>query len=191
VFHRDARLGIPSAFVAACGTAPPGGYASNFTDCDDSTAQARPGGTEYAGDEIDGNCDGTEVCFLDDDNDGYLTGQIVLSSDTDCADSGEGRFTEPAGDCCDQNADARPGQTLFFSVSNGCGGYDYNCDGIHTQQFTQVSTTTLACGGSPPFCVDLGTGWVTSVAFCGVTANYRDCSSTCGTTIFPLTQPCR
>ena len=175
MFHRDARLGIPSAFVAACGTAPPSGYASNFTDCDDSNDQARPGGTEYAGDEIDGNCDGTEVCFLDDCR---TTGRSDRSGTRRCR-------------CCDQNADARPGQTLFFSVSNGCGSYDYNCDGIHTQQFTQVSTTTLACGGSPPFCVDLGTGWVTSVAFCGVTANYRDCSSTCGTTIFPLTQPCR
>ena len=32
-------------------------------------------------------------------------------------------------DCYDSNANAKPGQTQYFSAHRGDGSYDYNCDG--------------------------------------------------------------
>lgn len=193
LFFRDADgdgFGTPNAFVAACGSLPPAGHATNFTDCNDADSTVHPGPSETAGDGIDENCDGREFCYADQDLDGFRGTTVITSFDPDCADPGEA-LDSPLIDCCDTSAQTHPGQTQFFGNSNTCDNFDYNCDGAWTVLFGQVSTTTLACGGSPPLCVDLGTGWVNSVALCGVTANYRDCSSTCGTQIISLQQRCR
>ena len=194
LFFRDADgdgFGTPNAFVAACGALPPTGYATNFTDCSDADGAIRPGATEIVGDAVDQNCDGLESCYRDGDGDGYRTGLVVTSSDSDCADPGEARSSAPAGDCCDTDSLVHPGETVFSHVANLCGSFDYNCDGIQTQQLTTLSTTTIACGGTPPLCVDLGTGWIGIVPACGQGANYRDCDTACGTWIFPWTQRCR
>jgi hypothetical protein len=94
-------------------------------ECDDSDATIHPGAAEGVGDEVDSDCDGTEVCFADADEDGYTdTAETVDSTDTDCQDAGEGRATDPDGDCDDEDASIHPGAT------EGVGDeVDQDCDG--------------------------------------------------------------
>jgi hypothetical protein len=95
------------------------------TDCDDDDAGDYPGATETIGNEDDEDCDGQEICFNDDDNDGYLdsSGDTIVSSDSDCKDIYEGTDSDPTTDCDDANATAYPGATEY------CDGHDDDCDG--------------------------------------------------------------
>ncbi len=80
-------------------------------DCDDSKSTVYPGATETTGDEVDQNCDGDEVCYQDNDNDGYRTTSTVTSSDEDCDDSGEASSSDTSGDCDDAESAVYPGAT--------------------------------------------------------------------------------
>ncbi|MCA9670104.1 MAG: putative metal-binding motif-containing protein [Myxococcales bacterium] len=68
------------------------GYTPNQGDCDDTDNKINPAGVEICGDNIDQNCDGSDlVCSnLDQDGDGYSPNQ---------------------GDCDDNNKDVNPGAT--------------------------------------------------------------------------------
>ena len=160
-------------------------------DCNDAVASIHPGATEVVGDGLDQDCNGFELCFADGDGDGYHTASLVPSTDSDCTDPGEGGTTMPGGDCCDNSAQAHPGQTAYFTSASPC-GYDYNCDGASTQQFPTLASGSIACHGSPPLCTaDPGLGWIGIVPGCGGTANFQDCNTaTCSTTIAPRTQSC-
>jgi MYXO-CTERM domain-containing protein len=95
-------------------------------DCDDSDATIHPGATEGVGDEVDQDCDGSETCTVDADDDGFIGGTTtVASADTDCADAGEGLATDPPGDCNDTDAAFHPGATEDDCTDPN----DYNCDG--------------------------------------------------------------
>ena len=78
------------------------------TDCDDGDRAVSPAATETTGDGSDQDCDGTEVCYADADNDGYSSG-TTTSSDTDCGDSGEATASDPTGDCDDGDRYTFPG----------------------------------------------------------------------------------
>ena len=97
-------------------------------DCDDTDEDINPGATEITGDNVDQNCDGTEVCYVDADDDGYRksTG-TVTSTDTDCTDSGEATSTDTSGDCKDTDATINPGATEITGD-----GVDQNCDNKET-----------------------------------------------------------
>ena len=103
------------------GSAPMGG------DCDDSNPDVNPAEVEIAADGIDNDCDGTCLCFLDADDDGFRPDgtATVESADCDCDDFGEATATDPIGDCDDSNPDINPDATEI------CDGIDNNCiDGI-------------------------------------------------------------
>jgi hypothetical protein len=104
----------------------PTGYVADNTDCDDSDAGDYPGATEITGNQDDEDCDGREICFHDDDNDGFLdaSGDTVSSTDTDCTDAYEGTSSDPTTDCDDANADAYPGASEVTG-----NGVDEDCDG--------------------------------------------------------------
>ena len=57
-------------------------------DCNDYVGSVYGGATEIIGDGIDQDCDGTELCYADVDNDGFVdaTGATVVSADLDCND---------------------------------------------------------------------------------------------------------
>ena len=73
------------------------GYVADDTDCDDSAAEAFPGGTEVC-DELDNDCDGEtdegHDDLLDSDGDGWGTGDASVSLPA----PGVGRLS---GDCDD------------------------------------------------------------------------------------------
>ena len=117
---------------------PPPGYVENNTDCDDNRADSFPGAMEIPGDGIDQSCDGTEICYEDEDDDGYHSGGIVFSDDNDCNGPGEARSTEPGGDCEDDDALTYPGadEIIGDEIDNNCDGIeicweDEDGDGFH------------------------------------------------------------
>ncbi len=128
--------GVPTTPPACSGgawyLAPSGG---NW-DCNDGNASVRPGATEVPGNSSDDNCDGSEICYIDADDDGHrpsggdaLTTQF--SADSDCNDPGEARSSDPTDDCCDSDADAFPRSVgAVFDTPTSCGGYDYDCNGV-------------------------------------------------------------
>jgi hypothetical protein len=95
-------------------------------DCADHDPDIRPGATEMAGDAVDQDCDGEEICYLDSDNDGYRPDDTstAASSDPDCSDDGEALATQPTGDCADEDPSRHPGQTEV------CNNADDDCNGI-------------------------------------------------------------
>lgn len=97
------------------------------TDCNDNDAAIHPGATEVTGDEVDQDCDGAELCYLDDDNDGYRPNAsgTIASADTDCADTKEAVGTDPTTDCNDASASVNPGATEVTGD-----GIDQDCDAV-------------------------------------------------------------
>ena len=122
--------GARTAFLVASSDTdcrdPGEGLASADLDCDDADPGAWPGATELVGDEVDQDCDGGELCYVDLDGDGYVAdSSTVVSADADCADSGEAPGTALDGDCDDLDAAYNPGA----SESDCTDPEHYNCDG--------------------------------------------------------------
>ena len=112
----DAALDCSSA-GSADATAPDG-------DCDDLAAAIHPGATEVLADGTDSDCDGLELCWVDDDGDGFQAGDQTLSASLDCSDAGIAGSAAGAGDCDDTDPAIHPGAT------EGIGdGVDSDCDG--------------------------------------------------------------
>jgi hypothetical protein len=121
-------------------------------DCDDADAAVFPTASEVAGDGVDGNCDGTETCFVDGDGDGFRTPGQQSSVDLDCDDEGEAAAAVPAGDCDD-------GQPAVFPGAAEVAGdlVDQDCDGRDTPG---EGATGCACdqSGSAPWLAVLVAG---------------------------------
>ncbi len=93
-------------------------------DCDDADGAVYPGALEIEGDEIDEDCDGGELCYVDFDNDSWRLDSTLPSLDEDCSDSGEGRASDSNGDCDDGDPAVHPGATEVVGD-----GVDQDCDG--------------------------------------------------------------
>jgi hypothetical protein len=120
-------------------------------DCDDDSADVHPGAVEAPGDEVDQDCDGSELCYDDDDGDGLGDpAALIVSSDADCDDRGESATPDDAclgyddrvdgdsdgvPDGCDPcPADAPPDDLDHDDVCNAddaCEGYDDHLDADH------------------------------------------------------------
>ncbi len=117
--------GDPADRTSSCDA--PTGYVSNDDDCNDTSAAISPADTEITGDGVDSNCDGSETCYADADNDLYRTTTTVSSTDSDCNDSGEALSSDTSGDCNDSSSSINPGATETTGD-----GTDSNCDGLET-----------------------------------------------------------
>ena len=99
-----------------------GGYANNNTDCNNNS------GIDW------------RYRYFDSDSDGYGFGnKVCVGNQTGYADNNT--------DCYDSNANAKPGQTSYFTTNRGDKSFDYNCnDGSIEKQYTGgawVSATPL------------------------------------------------
>jgi len=99
----------------------PDGYAPRGGDCADGDPDRHPGATEIPGDEIDQDCDRSEICYRDRDDDAYRTSETFASADADCADPGEAPARARGGDCADLDPAIHPGRREV------CNGIDDNC----------------------------------------------------------------
>ena len=97
-------------------------------DCDDTRADTHPGARELPGDEIDQNCDGTELCYLDldQDGDGDKWSGPGTSSDLDCTDPFEAPPGLAPGDCDDSDPTIN---SLNGTEGTTPDGLDQDCDG--------------------------------------------------------------
>jgi hypothetical protein len=103
------------------------------------------------------------VWFLDLDRDGY-------------GDRNKSRrsSTQPPGyvanslDCYDENPEAHPGQTRFFTQHRGDGNYDYDCDGRETKREETASggCKEISILGFPTRCW-ADAGWEGATPACG------------------------
>jgi uncharacterized protein (TIGR03382 family) len=95
-------------------------------DCNDSNAQVSPGQEEVPGNNQDDDCDGTELCYQDADNDGarHATNTVV-STDTDCNDANEALGADPI-DCDDNDASRSPFATEIVGddIDQDCDDHD-------------------------------------------------------------------
>jgi len=141
----DDMYGDPLSTDRAC--TQPSGYVADDTDCDDSDASINPEATEGTADAVDQNCDGAESCYVDSDGDGYGTTSTVVSTDTDCADSGESTVDT---DFDDGEATAYPGAPEIAADGidqDGDGGdacYE-DADGDGYGATTTVASSDLDC----------------------------------------------
>ncbi|HKQ48930.1 MAG TPA: putative metal-binding motif-containing protein [Phycisphaerae bacterium] len=129
------------------------GESSVDTDCNDAAASVYPGAMEIVGNDVDDDCSGAEICYVDGDGDGFGTPTTAASADDDCADVGESSTSD---DCNDGDDTIHPGATEIVGD-----GIDQDCNGVDTQSCfmdgdgdTFGSTTTIVSADGD--CTDAG-----------------------------------
>jgi hypothetical protein len=83
--------------------------------------------TEVVGDGVDQDCDGLELCWVDEDGDGFVpsVAATVSSADWSCSAPGLAGSEAPSGDCDDGDSRRFPG-----AAETDCTDpLDRNCDG--------------------------------------------------------------
>lgn len=100
------------------------GASATGDDCADDDASRHPGAAEIPADGMDQNCDGLEVCFLDEDGDGYGVALLRYSTSVTC----DAVYTSLRSDDCD---DRREGAFVHPDAPDAPGdGVDQDCDGV-------------------------------------------------------------
>ena len=154
VFYPDADadgFGDPDG-VTVMDCDRPVGYVENRSDCNDMDDASFPGAPEMPGDGIDSDCNGTELCYADRDNDDVRTDEIVVSADLTCMGMGVADNTVPGIDCNDNDASVGPGgmEIPGNGSDDDCDGtelcyIDADGDGVATNM--TVMSSDLACDG--------------------------------------------
>ena len=148
----------------------PSGYISDNLDCDDTSADVSPTGTERC-DGIDNDCSGTTdedsaddapTWYADGDRDGY--GDIFT---TTRACTAPGGYVADDTDCDDADSAASPGAAEF------CGGGDEDCDGVVDEDDAEDAGLWYddgdgdgVGGGNPVVACSAPTGWMSDGSDC-------------------------
>ena len=91
-----------------------------------------------------------------------------------------------SGDCYDTNLHVFPGQAGYFTAERGDGSFDYNCDSLATQQYSDVGSCSCSVT-----CDVTAIGWNGSVPACGVSGNYMPSAGSFATCGSATVQACR
>jgi uncharacterized protein (TIGR03382 family) len=129
------------------------------TDCDDFASGVHPDAAETVGDGVDGNCDGTELCYVDADADGYAAGDLTIeSADAACTSMGEATSEADRGDCDDADAAIHPGapELIGDGVDSDCDGFELCLADLDDDGYTDATGATVASDDSD--CDDPGEG---------------------------------
>lgn len=103
------------------------------------------------------SCVDPQICYLDADGDGWGGSTSGYFSSCNGGVGGSypgtaGTYVQTGGDCCDSNANARPGQLSYFTagMTGGCSGWDYDCSGSTSPNYSgyNVRGTLLNTAGS-------------------------------------------
>ncbi|MFO0680715.1 MAG: putative metal-binding motif-containing protein [Sandaracinus sp.] len=121
------------------------------------------------------------ACYPDSDGDSYRNSSATPTNrcSTPAAGYGGCPLAETARadlpDCCDVDPAAHAGQTAYFTnPRNLCGGYDFNCDGVTTQQYASLATGDCSGRNHANCTASVGTpGWLVAAPACGTTDTYQ------------------
>ena len=171
-----------------------GGSSSGSSSGSGDDSSSSSGGVDAQGDarmNVDGNSSGdgpeTDGAGNDAPQDTYVAPIDAPPDSPLCDRDGDG-FNGPqcAGgtDCCDFDLLAFPGQPMFFGSEDACHSWDFNCDGMVTERYSN----SLMCGGNPALggCTG-GSGFTTPGESCGQTGPLYTCGGTSLTTCGPIT----
>jgi len=111
-------------------------------DCDDVDPDIHPNAVETVADGIDSDCDLKELCYIDQDDDGYGILSTQKSTDMDCQVSG---VSDNSLDCFDVPPDGALINPSAIEIPGN--GIDENCDG---QEFCFVDGDGDGYGGLSP-----------------------------------------
>lgn len=140
---------------------------ANALDCDDGDDDVAPTSLEVAGDGVDNDCNGEELCFVDGDQDGFGTTAAVGTTSPPCLTSS--RQATNNDDCDDTSGAVSPAAREVLNLR------DDDCDGgidddiydlcVQLDLLTEVQLTVQesdgAGGWQPALVWNQGTGqWV-------------------------------
>ncbi len=155
---------VPSGGSATC-TTP--GMSPNASDCDDNNAAIHPNTTELLNDHVDQDCDGFELCYKDQDNDGYGGLNTLLSPDLQCNALGVSANNQD----CNDNPAANGAAIYPNAPEIPVDGVDESCNGLED---CYIDLDVDKYGGTTKYpSADL-----TCVGGNGYTNNKDDCDDT-------------
>jgi hypothetical protein len=152
---------VPSGVEAGAG-----GAAGSASVCESAGA----GCLKVDGVACSGNLDCLSgVCStFHPDLDGDTYGSSVAADSVRvCGATAPAGYVTSADDCCDKDKNAKPGQSVFFEVSDQCDSFDYNCSGSPDVDPLQKHVAAQDCNLTAKTC-STPVGWVgTQETACG------------------------
>jgi hypothetical protein len=120
--------------------------------------------------------------------------ETLIDADGDGHGPASSPVASPCDDCDDGNPHAYPGEPTYYTTPRASGSYDYDCDGVETQQTTAVADCAY---DSVTGTCDVTIGWALDVPACGAPGDwmssclYKSTSSSCSPTIITKTMACK
>jgi hypothetical protein len=127
--------------------------------------------------DANGKCGSSQPvkCFRDSDNDGHGNKEISRMFCVDCRRG----WVPTEDDCYDNHNGAFPGSGLYYDRDRGDGSFDYDCDGVETQQENlQPNGCSTTCAAAQPCATSLAM----LQARCGYASTPTLCENLCSTT---------